>query len=295
METYFHLSSIIGRGAPRLRLVLGLGAHHALSVCSHWPAEIQDKLFTEVNGDFIAPHRAPPAGKATPVEGGYVITGEWRYSSGVPSATHFIDATFAPGDDPSGPPAGPHVHDPPQGVLHRTRLVGRRRVARPASERIADRRRRQPAPDRWLGCRLRREFGIKVSRCPLPKNASASSYGNRLPTSRSEALRGRQEVLGVSQGNAAADATESAEDKHGRPEWEIRYLWSSVGMVKAGWVEKDGSGVWKATPQGIAALEASRLGRLPPRHACGLQGVGCVQEASTAPSMALPRGRPSTA
>jgi 3-hydroxy-9,10-secoandrosta-1,3,5(10)-triene-9,17-dione monooxygenase len=104
METYLHLSSIIGRGDPGSAWCFGLGAHHALSVCSHWPPDIQDKLFTDVNGDFIAPHRAPPAGKATPVEGGYVISGEWRYSSGVPYATHFIGATFAPGDDPDGPP-----------------------------------------------------------------------------------------------------------------------------------------------------------------------------------------------
>src|SRR5262249_21743588 len=88
LETYPRLSSIIGRGEPGPACWFGLAAHHALSVCSHWPADIQDKLFSEVNGDFIAPHRAPPAGSATPVEGGYLISGEWRYSSGVPYSTH---------------------------------------------------------------------------------------------------------------------------------------------------------------------------------------------------------------
>ena len=103
MEDYLKLSATIGRGDPGSAWCFGLGAHHALSVCSHWPADVQDKLFSEVNGDFIAPHRAPPAGSAIPVEGGYLINGEWRYSSGVPYSTHFIGATFLASNEP-GPP-----------------------------------------------------------------------------------------------------------------------------------------------------------------------------------------------
>lgn len=43
-------------------------------------------------------------------------------------------------------------------------------------------------------------------------------------------------------------------DKNGRPSWHTRFLWTSVGMVKAGWMTKDGGGVWAATPRGQEAL-----------------------------------------
>ena len=102
MEDYLRLSATMGRGDPGVLGASG-SAHTALSVCSHWPADVQDELFGEVNGDFIAPHRAPPAGSAKPVEGGYLINGEWRYSSGVPSSTHFIGATILASNKP-GPP-----------------------------------------------------------------------------------------------------------------------------------------------------------------------------------------------
>ncbi len=46
----------------------------------------------------------------------------------------------------------------------------------------------------------------------------------------------------------------STPDTDGRPDWVTGYLWSSVGMVKAGWLTKDGWGVWRATPDGSEAL-----------------------------------------
>jgi len=48
---------------------------------------------------------------------------------------------------------------------------------------------------------------------------------------------------------------EGTADGRGRADWATRYLWSSVGMVKAGWMTKDGSGTWAATPEGRAALK----------------------------------------
>ena len=43
-----------------------------------------------------------------------------------------------------------------------------------------------------------------------------------------------------------------------RPDWLTRYLWYTVGMVKAGWITKDGRGVWAATDAGRAALATYR-------------------------------------
>lgn len=98
METYLKIAVEIGRGDPGSAWCFDLGAHHALEVGSHWPAAAQEELFCSVNGDFIAPHRAGPGGTAVPVEGGYRVSGRWRYSSGVPFATHFIGGVTVPDD-----------------------------------------------------------------------------------------------------------------------------------------------------------------------------------------------------
>src|SRR4051812_9440866 len=65
----------------------------------------------------------------------------------------------------------------------------------------------------------------------------------------------RQELLDHLEESLAPTAEEGSEDKNGRKDWVVRYLWASVGMVKAGWITKDGSGVWAATPAGREALD----------------------------------------
>jgi 5-methylcytosine-specific restriction protein B len=68
--------------------------------------------------------------------------------------------------------------------------------------------------------------------------------------------RTRQQVLDHLAETMDLTPDECELDKNGRPAWVIRFLWTSVGMVKAGWIEKDGSGVWVATPAGRDALSA---------------------------------------
>ena len=63
----------------------------------------------------------------------------------------------------------------------------------------------------------------------------------------------RQEVLDHLEETLAPTAEEASADKNGRPDWQVRFLWASVGMVKAGWIVKDGSGLWTVTPSGIEA------------------------------------------
>lgn len=65
----------------------------------------------------------------------------------------------------------------------------------------------------------------------------------------------RQEVLAHLEQALSPTADEAMEDGKGRRDWVTRYLWASVGMVKAGWVTKDGSGVWAATAAGRDALK----------------------------------------
>jgi 5-methylcytosine-specific restriction protein B len=65
----------------------------------------------------------------------------------------------------------------------------------------------------------------------------------------------RQEVLDHLPQTVELTPDEWELDKTGKPAWWSRFLWTSVGMVKAGWITKDGSGIWAATPEGRQALE----------------------------------------
>ena len=92
----------IARGHPSSGWCYCLGSSHALIAGSHFDAGTQAELFGP-EGDFRSPHRAPPAGKLTPVDGGYRVTGSWNYSSGAPISTHFMGGALLPAAD-GGPP-----------------------------------------------------------------------------------------------------------------------------------------------------------------------------------------------
>ena len=93
----------ISRGHPGSAWCFTLAASHVMVVGAHFPEEVQRELFGP-DGDFRAPHRAAPSGTFTRADGGYVVSGRWSYSSGVPVATHFIGSGFIEG--PDGKPKG---------------------------------------------------------------------------------------------------------------------------------------------------------------------------------------------
>lgn len=67
--------------------------------------------------------------------------------------------------------------------------------------------------------------------------------------------RSREELIEHLERTLAPTPEEAQLGSRGRPDWLTRYLWYTVGMVKAGWVTKDGRGVWAATDAGRAALD----------------------------------------
>jgi 3-hydroxy-9,10-secoandrosta-1,3,5(10)-triene-9,17-dione monooxygenase len=89
LATFYRTMTEIARGHPGVGWCIGLAASHAFEIASHWPEQAQIELFGK-DGHFIAPHRAPPMGTLTPVDGGYLMNGTWDYCSGIPYATHFI-------------------------------------------------------------------------------------------------------------------------------------------------------------------------------------------------------------
>ena len=79
----------IGRGQPGAAWCFTLTSSHALVVASHFPEDVQCEIFGP-EGDFRSPHRAPPSGTWTRADGGWIVSGRWSYSSGIPVATHFM-------------------------------------------------------------------------------------------------------------------------------------------------------------------------------------------------------------
>lgn len=102
--TFWRAMVRISEGDPGVGWGLTQVSQHALMLGSYWPEQAQREIFGP-EGDFRAPNRALPGGRATPVEGGYVVSGTWDYCSGVPYATHFMGSALVPANEPDAPPA----------------------------------------------------------------------------------------------------------------------------------------------------------------------------------------------
>ncbi|MER7012747.1 acyl-CoA dehydrogenase family protein [Saccharopolyspora sp. NPDC000359] len=90
--TFARVCMAISRGCPSTGWMYLFGAAHALVVSSLFEERAQQELFA--GGDFICPATVAPAGEARRVDGGWLLTGTWRYCSGSPYATHFLGHTM---------------------------------------------------------------------------------------------------------------------------------------------------------------------------------------------------------
>ena len=93
LDTFLRITVELSRGCPSSGWVYGLMAGHNL-VPALFDEQGQVELFGD--GDFRCPLSNLPA-PAVKVDGGYVVSGGWDYSSGCDVATHFIGgAVIAP-------------------------------------------------------------------------------------------------------------------------------------------------------------------------------------------------------
>ena len=93
VPTFYKAMMEISRGHPGAGWCLTLCASHPFLIASHWSEQAQRDFFGP-DGYFAAPHRPMPMGTCTPVAGGYRISGQWNYCSGIPHASHFIGGAF---------------------------------------------------------------------------------------------------------------------------------------------------------------------------------------------------------
>ncbi|HLF77398.1 MAG TPA: acyl-CoA dehydrogenase family protein [Dehalococcoidia bacterium] len=102
LPTFSKVMAEIARGCPSSAWVLTFTAGHT-HVLSKYAEQAQIEAYGET-GEFRCPTSGSPA-TARPVEGGYVVTGNWDYASGIDTATHFIGSGVirnSPDDPPSG-------------------------------------------------------------------------------------------------------------------------------------------------------------------------------------------------
>ncbi|GAA1650781.1 acyl-CoA dehydrogenase family protein [Georgenia ruanii] len=99
VPAFFAVISEVARGCPSTAWCLSLSAAHTLTLSSYWPEATQAEVFGE-HGHMIAPASGNPrAATVVPTEGGYLISGTWRYCSGAPYSTHFFPTVMIPGAD----------------------------------------------------------------------------------------------------------------------------------------------------------------------------------------------------
>jgi 3-hydroxy-9,10-secoandrosta-1,3,5(10)-triene-9,17-dione monooxygenase len=93
LDTFLRITAELSRGCPSSGWVYGLMAGHNL-VVALFEEQGQIELFGD--GDFRCPLSNLPA-PAVEVDGGYVVSGGWDYSSGCDVATHFIGGVTVAG------------------------------------------------------------------------------------------------------------------------------------------------------------------------------------------------------
>jgi len=87
---FYRLVMEVARGCPSTGWWYALGAAHVVQICSYFPQTAQVKILG-ASPDFSAPWSFnSPDYQYRRVEGGWMISGTWYFSSGIPHAPYFM-------------------------------------------------------------------------------------------------------------------------------------------------------------------------------------------------------------
>ena len=103
VPTFYRVMMEVSRGCPETGWVLALTAGHPMLLAS-FPEQAQVEAYGS-DGEFRCPASFSPPGEATPVDGGYLISGGWVSASGIDIGTHFIGMAMAPTAEDGAPPS----------------------------------------------------------------------------------------------------------------------------------------------------------------------------------------------
>ncbi|WP_084351708.1 acyl-CoA dehydrogenase family protein [Millisia brevis] len=99
IPAFFAVIAEVARGCPSTAWCLSLSVAHSLTLASYWNEEAQSEIFG-ANDYMIGPSSGNPIESTVErVEGGYLISGTWRYCSGAPYSTHFFPVITVPATD----------------------------------------------------------------------------------------------------------------------------------------------------------------------------------------------------
>jgi 3-hydroxy-9,10-secoandrosta-1,3,5(10)-triene-9,17-dione monooxygenase len=101
VSTFAQITAALARGCPSTAWCWAFGLGHTIAMAAYWNEKAQDDVFRD--GLFICPSTGQPSGAAKKVDGGWIINGIFRYSSGAPYATHFWGHAMPETADGSSP------------------------------------------------------------------------------------------------------------------------------------------------------------------------------------------------
>jgi alkylation response protein AidB-like acyl-CoA dehydrogenase len=85
-EILVRVSSILARGCGSTSWVFGNLANHAFML-GLWPIQAQQDVWSDSADQLVGSALMFPPGRATRVDGGYRLTGRWKFSSGIDACT----------------------------------------------------------------------------------------------------------------------------------------------------------------------------------------------------------------
>lgn len=95
---FFDVGAELSRGCASTSWVLGnLASHHLLQ--EHWPLAAQDEVWGQSPDTLIGSSYVFPAGKAEKVDGGWMVSGRWPFSSGIDPCQWVQVGAMVPGAD----------------------------------------------------------------------------------------------------------------------------------------------------------------------------------------------------
>lgn len=102
VATFLKVAIEVARGDISTAWCLSLSANHALEVTSWYPTSVQKEVFGD--GQFRAASMYAPTVTATAVDGGFELSGQVDYCSGIPYSTFFLGQARFPGTNADGSP-----------------------------------------------------------------------------------------------------------------------------------------------------------------------------------------------
>ncbi len=94
IDEFFEVSLILSEADTSMGWLIGFYIEHCFWFC-HFPKSVQDEIFGDKNYALAPGALSVMGGKATPVEGGYRLSGQWQWGTGIVHASWVMAGALA--------------------------------------------------------------------------------------------------------------------------------------------------------------------------------------------------------